>query len=129
MTVASLASRVGTWGLVLSTLTIPAGQALGRGLAPGHGQPTPDPEALLERQLDSMTSWPGGLGSLPAVPSGESLPPGPDWVATGRRLFHDTRLSGDGRLSCASCHLPDHGLAEPLATARGFEGRVQRFQA
>ncbi len=30
-------------------------------------------------------------------------------VAWGRRLFHDPALSGDGRVSCASCHVP--GLA------------------
>ena len=28
----------------------------------------------------------------------------PDKVALGRKLYHDTRLSGDNTLSCASCH-------------------------
>jgi cytochrome c peroxidase len=39
-------------------------------------------------------------------------------VALGRRLFHDPRLSGSGRVSCASCHdLGSNGaLAGPRAT-------------
>jgi cytochrome c peroxidase len=45
-------------------------------------------------------------------------------VALGRRLFFDTRLSGDGTLSCASCHSFDHGGAEPRATSLGIGGAV-----
>ncbi len=30
-------------------------------------------------------------------------------VALGRRLFHDPRLSGNGSLSCASCHVLERG--------------------
>jgi cytochrome c peroxidase len=45
-------------------------------------------------------------------------------VALGRRLFFDTRLSGDGTLSCASCHSFDHGGAEPRATSLGIGGAL-----
>jgi cytochrome c peroxidase len=45
-------------------------------------------------------------------------------AALGRRLFFDTRLSGDGTLSCASCHSLDHGGAEPRATSIGIGGTV-----
>jgi len=40
-------------------------------------------------------------------------------VDLGRHLFFDPRLSGDGSLSCASCHRPDRAWAdgEPLSTA------------
>lgn len=31
----------------------------------------------------------------------------------GRRLFYDPRLSGSGRMSCASCHAPDHAYGPP----------------
>ena len=43
-------------------------------------------------------------------------------VALGRRLFFETRLSGDGTLSCASCHSLDHGGAEPRVTSLGIGG-------
>lgn len=37
----------------------------------------------------------------------------------GKRLFYDTRLSGDTSLSCSSCHQPDKAFTdgEPLSTA------------
>jgi cytochrome c peroxidase len=33
-------------------------------------------------------------------------------VALGKQLFFDTRLSGDGRMACASCHRPEKGFTE-----------------
>ncbi|MBC8258787.1 MAG: photosynthetic protein synthase I [SAR324 cluster bacterium] len=46
-------------------------------------------------------------------------------AALGKRLFFDERLSGDGALSCASCHIPEKGFADgkPLSSAYpGTEG-------
>src|SRR5262245_28545972 len=50
-------------------------------------------------------------------------------VLLGRRLFFDTRLSGDGTLSCASCHSFDHGGAEPRATSIGIGGAIGPINA
>jgi cytochrome c peroxidase len=33
-------------------------------------------------------------------------------VALGKQLFFDPRLSGDGRMACASCHRPEKGFTE-----------------
>jgi len=33
-------------------------------------------------------------------------------VALGQQLFFDPRLSGEGRMACASCHRPEYGLTE-----------------
>lgn len=44
-------------------------------------------------------------------------------VNLGRQLFHDTRLSGDGTLTCASCHGIDVGGDDNLATATGIRGQ------
>src|SRR6188474_1859939 len=41
-------------------------------------------------------------------------------VALGRQLFFDTRMSGDGKTACASCHRPDYGFTEGAASG----GRV-----
>lgn len=38
----------------------------------------------------------------------------------GRRLFHDTQLSGDNTVSCATCHQLDHGGAEARRTSLGI---------
>jgi cytochrome c peroxidase len=45
-------------------------------------------------------------------------------AALGRSLFFDTRLSRDSTVSCASCHLPEHGFADPRAHSVGIEGRT-----
>jgi cytochrome c peroxidase len=38
----------------------------------------------------------------------------------GSRLFFDTRLSADGSVACASCHVPEAGWAERRAVAVGL---------
>lgn len=45
-------------------------------------------------------------------------------VLLGRRLFHDGRLSGDGSVSCSTCHSLDHGGAEPRPTSIGIGAAV-----
>jgi len=40
-------------------------------------------------------------------------------VALGRKLFYEGLLSADGRMSCATCHMQEHGFAEPLQTSQG----------
>ncbi len=44
------------------------------------------------------------------------VPIDPALAALGRRLFDDTRLSGSGKRSCASCHDSKHGYAEARPT-------------
>lgn len=40
----------------------------------------------------------------------------------GKRLFYDTRLSGDTSLSCASCHQPDKAFTDGLALSSAYTG-------
>lgn len=44
----------------------------------------------------------------------------------GRRLFFDPILSRDGSATCASCHLPEYGLASPDPLAIGIGGQRGR---
>jgi len=44
-----------------------------------------------------------------------------DAIALGERLFFDRRLSGDGAMSCAACHLPDRAFTDGRARAYGRE--------
>ena len=67
----------------------------------------------------------------PAVSPAEPIQPLPnsvdvnmDKVVLGRSLYHDTTLSGDGTISCATCHMLDHGGAEPRKTSTGIRGQV-----
>jgi cytochrome c peroxidase len=47
----------------------------------------------------------------------------------GRRLFGDIRLSRDSTISCATCHNPDHGFAEPRPESRGIGANSPRRNA
>lgn len=40
-------------------------------------------------------------------------------IALGKLLYFDTRLSNDGSIACASCHIPYHGFADPSKTSKG----------
>jgi cytochrome c peroxidase len=60
----------------------------------------------------------------PIVPLPDSVEVNMDKVLLGRRLYHDTILSGDGTISCATCHTLDHGGAEPRKTSTGIKGQI-----
>jgi cytochrome c peroxidase len=63
----------------------------------------------------------------------EPLPPDPSnrWADDeraadlGHRLFFDTRLSANGRVSCASCHQPNRGFQDGLPLGKGV-GTTER---
>ena len=68
-----------------------------------------------------------GLPAVP-VPADNSL--STDKIALGRKLFFDRRLSHNGTISCAMCHIPEQGFTNhELATAVGIEGRTVRRNA
>lgn len=46
----------------------------------------------------------------------------PPQIDLGRLLFFDPLLSGNGQLSCASCHQPDRGFADGLPRSIGAQG-------
>ena len=48
----------------------------------------------------------------------------PKKVALGNQLFHDARLSGDGTISCASCHNLKLGGTDRLPVSRGVGGAL-----
>jgi cytochrome c peroxidase len=45
-------------------------------------------------------------------------------VALGRRLFNDSRLSGDNSLACASCHVLARGGVDGRRRSVGFKGQL-----
>ncbi|MCZ6831623.1 MAG: c-type cytochrome [Gammaproteobacteria bacterium] len=47
----------------------------------------------------------------------------PEQIDLGRYLFFDPALSGDGTVSCASCHHPDQGFSDGRARSVGIGGR------
>jgi cytochrome c peroxidase len=67
---------------------------------------------------------------LPVVPVPADNPLTADKIALGRKLFFDRRLSANGTISCAMCHVPEQGYTvNELATPVGIEGRSVRRNA
>jgi cytochrome c peroxidase len=64
------------------------------------------------------------LGPLPADPSNR-VADDSTAAAFGKRLFFDTRLSGNGKVACATCHMPQFAFVDttPLAHGVGTTGR------
>lgn len=62
------------------------------------------------------------LAALPPVPGAETLTPAK--IELGTALYFDTRLSGDGTTSCASCHMPNLGWGDGNELSIGYPGTV-----
>ena len=64
------------------------------------------------------------LGPAPADPTNR-VTDDPRAVEFGRKLFFDTRLSANGQVSCATCHMPEREFQDgtPLAKGVGVTNR------
>jgi cytochrome c peroxidase len=114
--------RHSTWLLlVLAALNTYAAETVvpSRAIVPTGGAPG---------QLLQLISEPP-LG-LPAVPVPATNLPTEASIALGRKLFFDRRLSFNGTLSCAMCHIPEQGFTQyELKTPVGIEGRFVKRNA
>lgn len=59
-----------------------------------------------------------GLGPLP-VDSSNRFADDPRAAEFGRKLFFDPRLSSNGRVSCATCHVPERGFQDGHSLSQG----------
>lgn len=75
----------------------------------------PEPEAGAPR-------LPWAREAMPEVPLPSGAVQTPEAVELGRLLFYDPVLSGDGTLSCATCHSEYWGLGDGLTLAIGKGG-------
>lgn len=82
---------------------------------------------LLSLAIGSLVtiSCGGGGSSTPSTDNGNTGN-SPTAVSVGRQIFFDTNLSSNANQSCASCHDPEHGFADPdvSVTAPVSEGSV-----
>ena len=76
-----------------------------------------DGEYVIKSGHDSLKEW--LLPDTPPHP--ENNKPTAERVELGKKLFFDPRLSGDGNMSCASCHNPVFGWSDALPTGKGFQ--------
>jgi len=98
-------------GVVLASLTATAlGYLPSAGGAPAATQPAPKstPTPAQPASHVSLQTW----VRYPAVPVQLSAS-----AALGKQLFFDASLSASGKMSCASCHSPDHAYGPPNGLA------------
>jgi cytochrome c peroxidase len=62
----------------------------------------------------------GHLEPFKSVPIPQSNPQTPEKVELGKKLFFDRRLSGDGTMSCATCHIPDLAYSDGQAISLSY---------
>ncbi len=79
-----------------------------------HPQPAPSGAAI---EIKSP------LG-LPRLEAPADNPPTAETIALGRRLFYEKKLSANATLSCASCHSPNAGFADPRRFSVGVGGKL-----
>jgi cytochrome c peroxidase len=79
------------------------------------------PNPSRPRAADENYVWelPPGFPE-PLVPADNPMTPAK--IELGRRLFHDPRLSGNGKLACSGCHRPELAYTDGRARAVGAEG-------
>jgi cytochrome c peroxidase len=96
-----------------AALAAALGLLLAFAFAPGKGHPAAAvPEQVLALSLET-------LGPLPRDP-GNRWADDPAAAALGQRFFFDQRLSGNGRVSCATCHVPGQGFQDGLPLGQGM---------
>lgn len=89
--------------------------------APATGASTQDtaPPDPTDDQATYTFDLPPGF---PPPPVPEDNPMSTAKVELGRYLFYDTRLSGNGTMSCASCHRQELAFTDGLAVSVGASG-------
>jgi len=81
----------------------------------------PEPEWERENPVRPLPTPPLGMEVDLAAARGVALTP--EKVRLGRWLFYDERLSGDGTVSCGTCHRPALAFSEDTAHSTGIRGQ------
>ena len=77
-----------------------------------------------ERALLKL-QWIKSLPPLPADPSNRYADD-PAAARLGQKLFFDKHFSGNGKVACASCHIPENTFTDGLARSQGMGEKIGR---
>src|SRR5512139_2290330 len=70
--------------------------------------------------ITAGTAYAGKLMPVNEVPAPAANPQTPEKIELGKKLFFDRRLSGDGTMSCSTCHDPEKGYSDDLAISLSY---------
>lgn len=115
------------WGVTIAvTAVIVFMLTVGRDVEPidgGIARPTV-PSTPISDRLTPVRIQAMGLNELPDVSMPADNPMTNEKVELGRLLFFDRRMSGDGLVSCATCHAPNKGWGDGNALSLGYPGNL-----
>jgi cytochrome c peroxidase len=100
-----------------ATLALPLVAAIGLSACKKQEESVPAPTPQSE-ELDLRSRAQALLGVIEVPEHDEAR------AALGQKLYHDPNLSGDGTISCASCHVVSEGGDDGLPTSPGIGGAV-----
>ncbi|HEX4182950.1 MAG TPA: cytochrome-c peroxidase, partial [Caulobacteraceae bacterium] len=92
----------------------------------GKAPPLPEQGSLAEPRSPKQVGLPAAL-TASVIPAGSPIAPAA--VSLGKKLFFDSRLSGDGTVSCATCHNPARAFTDGRPTSIGIHGCVGQRNA
>ena len=75
---------------------------------------------LLVLSLAASLVRAGHLEPFKKIPVQRINPQTPEKVELGKKLFFDRRLSGDGTMSCVTCHMPELGFSDGQAISLSY---------
>lgn len=70
--------------------------------------------------IAAATAFAGELAPFTSVSVPDQNPQTPEKIELGKKLFFDRRLSGDGTMSCASCHDPETAYTDGLELSLSY---------
>jgi len=90
-----------------------------------------------EKNLKEIHAWSGeeiqllrslALSSLPPLPKDPSnaYADNPRAIELGKKLFFDKKFSANGKVSCATCHIPEVSFSDRLPLAKGMGTTTRR---
>ncbi len=94
-------------------------------LAPEQAPPLPGSGPLAEPRSSNQVGFPTVLTQYVTSPTTLT----PARAALGKRLFFESRLSGDGTVACATCHDPARAFTDGRPVSVGIHGRVGQRNA
>ncbi len=110
--------RQQTWWIGIVLVGVSLGVACSK---PQPQEPVVTSQQTAASLFQQYQKPPQGLFSPPPVP--ENNPMSVEKVELGYLLYFDKRLSGDGTLSCASCHASDKGWTDQASVSTGINGQ------
>ena len=95
--------------------------------APAVSQSAPIKPLYLPEKYTAYPFTVSGTFPIPDLPRDNPLIE--ERVELGKKLFHETALSRDGSISCASCHQPAAAFSDPRRFSIGVRNQIGRRQA